>query len=295
MYHIAGRTARTKASTALIIVTDTASDILEEEARAMNARLATIDVMFGNVHCARNTAEGFAEFYRTLTSTDIFPTTSQPAPDAYLRIFEEAKAAGEDVLVIGLTSTISGTVESARMAARLSGWQDHIAVMDSKQAIVSQRVVVEQAVRLRDQGLSLAETVAQLESFRDRIHICGILDTLTYLQKGGRIPGPLAAVGNMLKIKPIVAIEDGVLTSPAKARGTAAAKKAIWKRLESVKLDPAWPVMFVYADDRSLAEGFEAETRERLGLGATRIVQIGGVVGAHLGPGCFGFAYVEAE
>lgn len=278
----------------MIIVTDTASDILESEAAELDVRLATIDVMFDGVHCARNTPEGFNEFYRLLTTSETFPTTSQPVPESYLSVFAEAKETGEDVLVLGLTSTISGTVESARMAARLSGWEDHIAVMDSKQAIVSQRIVVEQAVRLRSEGLTLAEIVPALETFRDRIQICGILDTLSYLQKGGRIPKPLATVGNILKIKPIVAVEDGVLTSPAKARGTAAAKKTIWKRLESVELDPAWPVFFVYADDRSLAENFEAETRAKYGLENTRIVQIGGVVGAHLGPRCFGFAYVEA-
>lgn len=87
------------------------------------------------------------------------------------------------MLVLGLTSTISGTVESARMAARLSGWEDHIAVMDSKQAIVAQRVVVEQAVRLRNEGLTLAEIVPALETFRDRIQICGILDTLKFTCK----------------------------------------------------------------------------------------------------------------
>lgn len=278
----------------MIIVTDTASDILEDEAREMDVRLAPLDIRFGSVSCARNTQEGFAEFYRLLTSLDTFPTTSQPTPECYLRIIEEAKRSGQDVLVIALTSTISGTVESARMAAKLSEYDGHIAVVDSKQAIVSQRIVVERAVKLRDEGKSLQAIVKDIESFRDRIQISGILDTLTYLQKGGRIPQPLALIGNALKIKPIVAVENGVLTSPAKAHGAKAAKKAIWKRLDNATLDPEWPVYFVYADERSLAEEFEHETREKFGLQNTRIVQIGGVVGAHLGPGCYGFAYVEA-
>lgn len=278
----------------MIIVTDTASDILEEEAQDMGVRLAPLDIRFGSVSCARNTQEGFDEFYRLLTSLDVFPMTSQPTPECYLKIFEEAKESGEDVLVIALTSTISGTVESARMAAKLADYEGHIEVVDSKQAIVSQRIVVERAVRLRDEGKTLHEVVEDIEAFRDRIQICGILDTLTYLQKGGRIPQPLALIGNALKIKPIVAVEDGVLTSPAKAHGTKAAKKAIWKRLSESALDPEWPVYFVYADDRSLAEEFEKETREELGIENTKIVQIGGVVGAHLGPGCFGFAYVRA-
>lgn len=279
----------------MMIITDTASDILESEAAEMNVRLAPLDIMFGGIHCNRNTNEGFDEFYRLLTSRSDFPTTSQPSPDCYLELYREARAAHEDVLVIALTSTLSGTIEAARVAARLSGYADHIAVVDSKQAIVSQRIVVEYAVRLREEGKTLAEIVPLLEAFRDRIQICGILDTLTYLQKGGRIPKPLAAVGNILKIKPIVAVEDGVLTSPAKARGTNAAKKAIWERLASVQRDPAWPVHFVYADDRGLAERFEAETREKFGLENTCLTRIGGVIGAHLGPGCFGFAYVEAE
>lgn len=277
----------------MIIVTDTASDILEDEAREMDVRLAPLDIRFGSVSCARNTQEGFDEFYRLLTSLDVFPMTSQPTPDCYLRTFLEAKSRGEDVLVIALTSTISGTVESARTAAKLADYDGHIAVVDSKQAIVSQRIVVERAARLRDEGKSLQEIVEDIEAFRDRIQICGILDTLTYLQKGGRIPQPLAVLGNALKIKPIVAVEDGVLTSPAKAHGTKNAKKTIWKRLAGSELDPEWPVYFVYADDRSLAEEFEQETREEFGLDNTKIVQIGGVVGAHLGPGCFGFAYVE--
>lgn len=111
------------------------------------------------------------------------PLPASQCPKAYLSVFAEAKETGEDVLVLGLTSTISGTVESARMAARLSGWEDHIAVMDSKQAIVSQRIVVEQAVRLRSEGLTLAEIVPALETFRDRIQICGILDTLSLSAK----------------------------------------------------------------------------------------------------------------
>lgn len=278
-----------------MIITDTASDILESEAAETDVRLATIDIRFGDTHCARNTTEGFNLFYELLTTSDVFPQTSSPAPERYLELFREAEEKGEEVLVLGLTSTISGTVESARMAARLSGYDDHIAVMDSKQAIISQRIVVEYAARLRDEGKTLAEVVPAVEKFRDRIQICGILDTLTFLQKGGRIPKPLATVGNVLKIKPIVAVEDGVLTSPAKARGTTAAKKAIWKRLESAQVDPSWPVYFIYTSEKAMAEQMEAETREKFGLENTRIAQIGGVVGAHLGPSAFGFAFVEAE
>ena len=157
------------------------------------------------------------------------------------------------------------------------------------------RKLIASLKKLRDEGKTVAEIAPLLEDFSKRVHVCGILDTLTYLQKGGRIPKTLATVGNMLKIKPVVAVEDGSLVSPVKVRGTKAAKKAIWKRMESVKLDPEWPVYFIYTSERSAAEELLSETQEQFDLPGVRFSQIGSVIGAHLGPNAFGFAYVAAE
>lgn len=277
----------------MVIVTDTASDILESEARELDVRLAAFDISFGEEHCSRNTPQDLARFYNLLTTSEVFPKTSQPSPESYLEYIHEGQERGEDVLIIALTSTISGSVESARLAAKLSGY-DRVAVVDSRQAIVSERMVVEYACQLRNEGKTLEETVAAIKDFSERIQISGILDTLTYLQKGGRIPASLARIGNLFKIKPLVAVEDGVLMSPTAARGTNAAKKAIWKRLDPEHLDASWPIYFVYADRRDLAEKFAAETVEKFGLDPqnTRICQISGTVGAHLGPGCFGYAFL---
>lgn len=277
----------------MVIVTDTASDILESEARELDVRLAAFDISFGEEHCSRNTPQDLARFYNLLTTSEVFPKTSQPSPESYLEYIHEGQERGEDVLIIALTSTISGSVESARLAAKLSGY-DRVAVVDSRQAIVSERMVVEYACQMRNEGKTLEETVAAIKDFSGRIQISGILDTLTYLQKGGRIPASLARIGNLFKIKPLVAVEDGVLMSPTAARGTNAAKKAIWKRLDPEHLDASWPIYFVYADRRDLAEKFAAETVEKFGLDPqnTRICQISGTVGAHLGPGCFGYAFL---
>ncbi|MDO5043278.1 MAG: DegV family protein [Slackia sp.] len=281
----------------MMIITDTASDILESEAAELNIKLAPLDIAFGDVHCSRNTPEMLTEFYRLLTTSEEFPKTSQPAPEAWLALFREAQENNENVLVLTMTSEISGTHDSACMAAQLSGYGDHIAVVDTRQAIISQCIVVHYAVKLRDEGKTLAEMVPLIEKFRNRVHVCGIVGTLTYLRKGGRIPASVATIGNLLKIKPTIGIEDGELVSPAKAKGTAAAKKIIWKQLEEADLDPEWPVYFPYTSDRDAAEKLRDETVERFGLDVenTLFHQVSGTIGAHLGPGAFGFAYVEKE
>ncbi|MDO4442445.1 MAG: DegV family protein [Slackia sp.] len=278
----------------MMIVTDTASDILESEAAELGIRLAPLDIAFGDVHCSRNTPEMLDEFYRLLTTSEEFPKTSQPAPDTWLGLFREAQDAGEDVLVLTMTSEISGTYESACMAARLSGYDDHIAVVDTRQAIICQYIVVRYAAAMRDEGKSLDEIVELVNEFTKRVHVHGILGTLTYLRKGGRIPASAAAIGNLLKIKPTISIDSGELVGPAKAKGTAAAKRIIWKDLETADLDPEWPVYFPYTSDRAAAEKLHAETIDKFGFDArnTRFRQVSGTIGAHLGPGAFGFAYV---
>lgn len=278
----------------MMIVTDTASDILESETAELGIRLAPLDIAFGDVHCSRNTPAMLDEFYRLLTTSDEFPKTSQPAPDTWLGLFREAQENDEDVLVLTMTSDISGTYDSACMAARLSGYENRIAVVDTRQAIICQYIVVRYAAAQRDAGKSLREVVELVNEFTKRVHVHGILGTLTYLRKGGRIPASVATIGNLLKIKPTISIHDGELVSPAKAKGTAAAKRIIWKDLETADLDPDWPVYFPYTSDRAAAEKLRDETAQRFGLDIenTRFRQVSGTIGAHLGPGAFGFAYV---
>lgn len=280
----------------MMIVTDTASDLLEDEAAELGVKLAPLDIAFGDIHCTRNTPEKFDEFYRLLETSEEFPKTSQPSPDTYLGFIREAQENDEEVLILCMTSDISGTYESARMTANLSGY-DRIAVIDTRQAIVSQGIVVRYAVKLRNEGKTLAEMVPLIKEFSSRVHVCGIMGTLTYLRKGGRIPASLAVIGNLLKIKPTIAVENGELVSPAKAKGTAAAKKIIWKQFAEADIDPEWPVYFPYTSDRELAEKLREETVERFGLDIenTCFRQVGGTIGAHLGPGAFGFAYVEKK
>ncbi len=281
----------------MMIITDSASDILQSEAETLDIRLVQLDIMLGGEHFDRNSHEMFDRFYTLLAERDDFPTTSQPSPDAYLALYGEARKAGEEVLVICLSGALSGTVESARMAAGLSGWEDHITVMDTRHAIASQRIMVEEAARLRDEGKTAEEILPHLEYLRDHIRICGVLDKLEYLRRGGRIPSGLAKVGDLLSIKPVVAVNDGAVAPIGKARGRHAGEKRLRQEFENHPFDPAWQITFVYSLGTEIVEDFASDFCKKYGIdrAATRDVQIGPTIGAHLGPDCVGLAFVTKD
>ena len=279
----------------MMIITDTASDIFEDEAKEMDIELVALDISFGDEHCTGNTPAVFQRFYELLSQRKDFPKTSQPSPEAYLRLYKEAQRRGEEVLVIALSGALSGTVESARVAARLSDWQDHILIMDSRHAIASQRFIVERAVQLRDEGLTPSEILPHLEDLRDRICICGVLDTLEYLKRGGRVPAALALIGDLLHIKPVITVDDGRVESINKTHGRHAGENFLKREFERFPRDKSWPVSILYSCDRKLSDIFGKSMQEEYQLTDIRNIQIGPTIGAHLGPNCVGLAFVSQK
>lgn len=281
----------------MIIATDTASDILSSEAEALDVAMIPLEISFGGETFRHNTPEALDRFYGMLAQRDDFPTTSQPNPAVFLELIETARNADEDLLIITISSGLSGTFGCACMAAEMSGYADRVHVVDSQAAIIPERILVETAVRLRGEGRSAKEIAGELQALRERTKVFGMPDSLTYLKRGGRIPPAMAAVGNLLSIKPIIAVKDGALECIAKARGLKGAKAELWKRLEGADIDPASPLFLGYSEDPALVEGFRDETIERFGWQdrPVRMHRISGVVGAHLGPGCIAVGYIEAK
>ena len=276
----------------LRIVADTASDITVDQAKDMNIDLVSLDITFEDGPAPQRTEEDFQRFYERLQTCEKLPVTSRTPPEEYLHIFEDAKAKGDDVLVITLSSGLSGTVDSALMAKQIAGY-DRIEVVDSQQAILTQRMLVEHAVHLREEGYSLAEAAKRVTEMRDQLVVCGVVGTLKFLQKGGRIPASLAAVGTLLRIKPVIVLEDKILKQLGKARGYDAGEAMLYKRMEDDGFNKAYPVYFGYTSNRELGEKFMQQTKERYGLTQTRLFSIGGVIGTHCGTDCVAVAYVK--
>ena len=276
----------------MMIITDSASDITEKEAEEMDIRLVWLKTKFSDGDFPMKTEEDFCRFFDKLAEEKELPMTSQPSPEEYLEFFEEAKSKDEEVLVLTLSSGLSGTINAANLAKQMSEY-DKIWIIDSEQAIITQRFLVQKAVELRKEGKTTEDIVEILEDLKKRVTVCGMLDTLTYLRKGGRIPAALAVVGNMLHIKPVIELKDKTLTMLGKARGRSGGMKYLWKEFESYDIDREEPVYFGYTSDREIGEKFMMDTVEKYGLKNYKLYPVGGIIGTHVGPACVAISFVK--
>ena len=274
------------------IVTDTASDITPSQALALGVQMVTLNVTFGDVQYDQSQDDTFDLFYQMLAANKQLPVTSQPSPDAFLRIFEDAKQNGDEIVAILLSGSLSGTVQSATIAKEMCGYEN-IHIIDSRQAIIGQRLLVEYAVQLTKDGKTGEDISAAILEASPRIRLYGALDTLKYLRKGGRIPATTEMLGTMMGIKPLVRLEGGVLSTAGKARGHAGAVTNMIRLVdEAPHFDPATPVYFGYTGTQKQLVAFRQLCIQRYKLTNTVTCPVGSVVGTHIGPGAFAIAYL---
>lgn len=273
------------------IVTDSASDITRAEARAMNVDVVPLRVTFPDLAYDQETDTDYYTFYSLLQTTKKFPVTSQPTPEAFAKVFSKAREDKETVVAVLMSGSLSGTFQSATIA-RDSVGSDDIYLIDSRTAIMPLRILVEHAVNLRDQGKSAQEIVQSLEALRNRVKVYGMLDTLTYLYKGGRLPRSVAMVGNLLHIKPIVTTRDGLIKLAGQGRGYKALQTHVDK---GPGIDTSYPVYYGYSVNDANCKKLMENANACYGVSETGMFPIGGVVGAHVGPNGFAISYVEKE
>jgi len=274
------------------IITDTGTDILEKEAKKLGIELVAIRSNFTDTVFSENTESEFTRFYDKLRQTDTLPVSSQPSPAEFLELFEDAKEKQEEVVVITISSKLSGTYNGAMLAKDMAEY-DNIYVVDSLQASLSERLLVEYAVKLRDAGMGAKELVRKLEQDRERVILTGVPSTLLYLKMGGRISPVVAAVGGVIGIKPVLWLKDGVIESRSKARGMRMAKSGMQSFLKDYEADPAMPVMFAHSDNAEMGQQFMEETVQQFGLTGCSLHEIGMAIGTHIGPDALMMAFMR--
>lgn len=273
------------------ILTDSTADLLPEDLHSLSVRVVPLEVHFGDEHYEDGVDLGHEQFYEMLEQAHKLPSTSQPSPERFMAEFENARDAGDDVICILLSSTLSGTYQSAQIAAEEVGY-DRIFLVDSHTASLAAQLLVRRACQRVSEGWTAEEIVDDLLEAREHLHIFAIVDTLKYLHKGGRLPTAAAIAGGLLGIKPVIGVQNGKVGLADKARGLPGAYVAIFKQIQKVGgVDEAWPVMVGYTGKRHGVDPFIRYTTQNLHLSEPIVRPIGAVVGTHAGPGAAGIAF----
>ena len=276
------------------IVTDNASDITLAQAKEMGVELISLVTSFEDGAFPLDTNEDYDRLYARLAQCKSLPFTSRPTPDAYMQIYRAAREAGDDVIVLTLSSGLSGTYESACVAKVMQDY-DRITVIDTEQAVMAQRLLVEHAVALRDKGCTANVIVREVLDLRDCVTVLGVIGSLVNLRRGGRIPPALGIIGDALGIKPVITVKDKLIVDVGKVRGIRSGIAMTHKMLDLDGVDPDYPVIFGYTSNCALGESYMQDTVQRYGIQNARLCQVGGIIGTHLGPESIGVAYVRRK
>lgn len=274
------------------IIVDSTADLMPGYKEQV--RVVPLTVHFGDREYIDGVTIDHKTFYEKLVEEDTLPTTSQATPDAFTKEFEAAKQAGESCVVITLSGKLSGTCQSASIAA---ADYENVYVVDSGNASVGGGILTELALQLRDEGLSAPEIAAQLDEEKQRIVTVALVDTLEYLKRGGRISKSLAFAGTMLQIKPVLAVTDGEIQLLGKARGSKMGNNLLAQEIQKAGgVDFSRPVLLGYTglSDALLQKYIEdsrwlwADHAETL-----RYTTIGSVIGTHAGPGAVAVSFFK--
>lgn len=276
---------------AIRIIADSVSDIPLAYQKQYQIEILPLMVNFEEQSYKDGVDLNPEEFFLKLKQANKLPTTSQVNPGTFIEAFERVINAGDEAVVILMSSEMSGTYNAALSAVDYLA-TDRISVIDSRAISFGYGLLVIEAARMAEKGASRLEIEKEIKLQVPQMVNLFIVDTLEYLQKGGRLSAGEAFIGNLLSIKPIITIEDGKLKSLDKVRGRKKATKWILDYLEKEKIDLSdKTVGFFHADDSEHLEGFMKEVNQRQTPKESIKSTVGTVVGTHSGPGCVAISF----
>lgn len=273
------------------IIVDSTADITEDVKERLT--VVPLTLRFGDEEYIEGVTIQKKEFYQKLIESDVLPKTSQASPSDFEDVFEKIVAAGESAVVITLSSKLSGTWQSAMIAAR--EYEDSVYVVDSRNVAIGAAILAKLALRLVDEGMGAREITERLEKEREKICLIAMLDTLEYLKKGGRISAAAAFAGGVLSIKPVVCIRDGEIVILGKARGSKQGNNLLVSEIRKTGgIDFTKPILLGYTglDDTLLQKYIEdSKALWEEGISSLETTMIGSVIGTHAGPGAVAVAF----
>lgn len=279
--------------TKIKILVDSASDIDRQEANKLGIEMVPMEVTFGEEQYLDGVTLSHKEFFNKLVETSIIPKTSQINSYRFTEKFTEMTKDGSSVLCIVISSKLSGTCSSAQTAAKAFGEQ--VQVVDSLNVCIGERILTQYALQLVAKGLSLAEIVKELNAKKTKIQLVALLNTLKYLQKGGRISKFVALAGGLMNVKPVIGIIDGEVKLTGKALGSKKGNNMLVQQItKSGGIDFSMPYATAYSgfsDD--LLQKYLADSADLWQDHTAQVptYMIGSTIGTHAGPGAIAVAY----
>ena len=274
------------------IIVDSTADLLQEYTERVS--VVPLTVHFENEEYIDGVTIDHTTFYEKLIESDVLPTTSQATPDAFMKAYDKVKEAGDEAVVITISSKLSGTYQSAHIAAED---YDNIYIVDSGSGAIGSGILTELALQMLDSGMGAKEIAKKLEEEKKKLVIVALVDTLEYLKKGGRISKTVALAGGVLNIKPVLSVIDGEINMLGKARGSRMGNNLLVQEIEKAGgVDFDKPVLLGYTgiSDALLLKYIEDSKHLWEGnLKEVRYATIGSVIGTHAGPGAVAVAFFK--
>lgn len=274
------------------IIVDSTADLMPEIKERVH--IVPLTLRFGEEEFIDGVTIDHKRFYEKLVECDVLPVTSQATPHAFTKEYEKAAEAGESAVVITISSKLSGTYQSAMIAA---ADYENIYVVDSGTGAMGGGILTELALKLLDEGMDAKSIAEKLEEEKKKIIIVALVDTLEYLQKGGRVSKMLALAGSVLNIKPVLSVIDGEISLLGKARGSKMGNNLLVQEIDKAGgIDFEKPLLLGYSglsnalllkyieDSRHIWEGH---------LDEVRYTTVGSVIGTHVGPGAVIVAFYK--
>lgn len=257
-------------------------------------RIVPLTVHFGGEEFIDGVTIDKVRFYERLVESDVLPTTSQATPAAFQKVFEEVTAAGDSAVVITISSKLSGTYQSACIAAADF---DNIFVVDSMTAAIGSGILAEYALKLAEAGMSVEQIAEEIEEKKADVCLIALLDTLEYLKKGGRISGTTAFAGGILNIKPVLTIQDGEVVVIGKARGSKQGNNLLVEKIHnSGGIDFSMPILLGYSGLSDVFLKKYVEDSRALWQEGTDTLDstlLCSVIATHTGPGVVAVAFFK--
>ena len=274
--------------TKIAILTDSTAYLENDYVEKNPVKVIPLSVHFQGMVQKEGPPGTYDLFFKMLSEVKDFPTTSQPSAGDFLEAYKEYLDKEYEIIVITISSGISGTWQSANTALEMTDTFDRISIIDSQSTAGNLKAFVQQAVKLASEGRTRQEIVAEIEAQKEKSGVRLTVNTLEYLKKGGRLSNAGAMIGNLLNIRPVLGLIDGTVQPVFKARGK---KKAVQKMLDDIP-ESSYLIHAAHVVSPAEAQLLKNQLVQKFPNAEVVVSELGPVIGSHLGPGALGVLYL---